>query len=271
MVVLRRDGGGNWLDSDWTGPFPQASPEAPFSYTLFGATVWAGPQSAFWTDQDLVPKLKAAKAKWPPDPYFEWGRSAVKELSEQAVEFTLPDSPITGLKLVKTYRITGPGHVTMAITATNTRDRVVERDLWPDVHIDPRATVRVPLADKEPLRFTPINGDNPPAMIREGDHAVWPGEAAGGAEWSAKAFVHAARQQIFCSRDDDRLTMSGSLDDIKSVHPEHAPVEIYRSGGSRPRLEAEMHGALRALKPGESMQFTLSFELSESPTTRPAK
>jgi hypothetical protein len=271
MVLLRSDAGANWLDSDttqWNGSYPQPGIDAPFSYSLFGAVVWAGPQSAFWSDQDLDAKRKAQKAVWPPDPFAEWGRCAVEQKDDHDVSLRLPGSPISGLQMTKRYVITGQRQLTMEVTATNARDREVLRDLWPDIHIDPIAEVEVPARGEKPLRVARLSGpEMPQAFARNAEAVTSPGVTAGPTVWSAKAFIHAACQRVLCRRGNECLLLAGSLDDPARLHPEHAAVELYRQGGEHPRLEVEMHGRSLKLAPGESMHFRVTFYLDAQPTS----
>ena len=267
LVLLRTEKGKNWLDSNpaaWGALHPQPALESPFSYSLFGAVVWAGPQSAFWTDQDLDPGRKARKAIWPPDPFNEWGRASVQKKSETEVLLRVPASPVTGLQMTKIYRISKTGELTLEIIATNTRPRLVRWDLWPDIHVDPHATVYVPLAPDRPLRVEFPSGDKKEgAIARDGAQVISPGVSAGGKEWSTKAFIHTSQQKATCVRDGKSLVLEGSLTDANRVHPEQAAVEIYRLGGDQPRLEVEMHSAYCSLQPDESLSFTLTFRLEE--------
>jgi len=274
LVLLRTERGDNWLDSDsaeWS--IHRASPtlDTPFSYSLFGATVWAGPQSAFWADQELGPTLKNTKAMWPPDPFLEWGHCAVRRKSASEVELALPPSPVSGLQLTKTYCITGPGELVMEVVATNTRSRTIHRDLWPDVHIDPTADVRVPVANEHAIRLSLQNGANPTPLTIHNGYAVWSGQPPGGGAWSAKAFLSAARQESICERRGEQLRINGSLFSPADVHPEQASVELFRIAADRPRLEVEMHSACRDVPPGGMLVFTMTFTIAGCRDSRVAK
>ena len=81
VVVLKKAGGENLLDVDeklLKPPYPAPSLDLPFR-PWNGRIVWVGPQSGFWSQQDLKPDLKKQKAVWPPDPFNEAGRFEVVE------------------------------------------------------------------------------------------------------------------------------------------------------------------------------------------------
>ena len=68
VVLLKTAGGENLLDSDprlWKPPFPPPAIDTPFK-PWNGRIVWVGPQTGFWSQQDLKPDRKKARAGWPP-------------------------------------------------------------------------------------------------------------------------------------------------------------------------------------------------------------
>ena len=267
LVVLRTDTGKNWIDSspaEWLAAHPEPTRNAPYPDRLRGVVVWAGPQSAFWADQELDAQRKAEKATWPPDPFGEWGHYKVQRQGDDVLVLDGPASPITGLRMTKVYKVSGPGELTMEVTATNMRDREVNWDLWPNARVDPAATAYVPLGPQDTMRVTfPNRLKREGTAVREASQVVSPGVIAGGNDWESKLFIQTTQQMIRLVRDGKQLVLRGSLSETKALHPEHTAVEIYRSGGSQPILEAEMHGAYRTLKPGESMSFTLTLQLRD--------
>ena len=58
VVLLKTAGGENLLDSDprlWKPPFPPPAIDTPFK-PWNGRIVWVGPQTGFWSQQDLKPE-----------------------------------------------------------------------------------------------------------------------------------------------------------------------------------------------------------------------
>ena len=86
VVLLKTAAGENLLDSDpkhWKPPYPPPTIETPFR-PWNGRIVWVGPQTGFWSQQDVRPDLKKQKAGWPPDPFNETGRFDVVERTSHA-------------------------------------------------------------------------------------------------------------------------------------------------------------------------------------------
>ncbi|HYN02212.1 MAG TPA: DUF4380 domain-containing protein, partial [Vicinamibacteria bacterium] len=121
VVLLRAAGGENLLDSDpklWKPPYPQPALGTPFR-PWNGRIVWVGPQTGFWSQQDLRPDRKRARAGWPPDPFNETGRFDVVERTATLLKLKGATSPVTGLAFEHEYEITGERTVRMKTTATN--------------------------------------------------------------------------------------------------------------------------------------------------------
>src|SRR3989442_7663077 len=79
IVELRADGGETMLDSDprfWKEPFAAPDLRTPFE-PWNGHTYWVGPQTAWWTQQEMDADRRKARATWPPDPFHETARYEV--------------------------------------------------------------------------------------------------------------------------------------------------------------------------------------------------
>src|SRR5512136_856864 len=81
VVMLGRPGGPNVLNVDpalLDGQARRRPVSVRYRFKPWnGHTVWCGPQSAFWSDQDEHPRRRDKRAVWPPDPYGEVGWFAV--------------------------------------------------------------------------------------------------------------------------------------------------------------------------------------------------
>src|SRR5262245_44623391 len=96
IVELRVGGGENLIDADprcLPGPFPPAALDTPFA-PWNGHTYWVGPQPAWWTQQDLDPARRSARATWPPDPFHETARYKVLDVSPTRIRLESPMSPV---------------------------------------------------------------------------------------------------------------------------------------------------------------------------------
>ena len=268
VVSLARKGGENVLDADpshWPPPYP-----APGLATDFrpwnGRIVWVGPQSAFWSQQDLRPDLRAARAPWPPDPFNETGRFEVVERTKERLRLRGDASPVTGLALEHEIAITGARTVRMSTVATNARREPVSWDLWPNTRVRPSGFPYVPVASAAAVRVEGPKAGEPdaapyPHEVRDGWVALPPGAEPRPPQkrlW-AKAFVRPAQGLIACFLPRQLLLVRAALGE---VHEEQAPVELYRAAGAGSDvLELEMHGPYRTLAPGAAMSFEQTFEL----------
>ena len=155
VVELRTAGGENLLDADprlWREPFPPAELRTPFA-PWNGHTYWVGPQSAWWTQQDLDPERRAAKATWPPDPFHQTARYEVRESSATRALLESPRSPITGFKRRLEVELVGARRVRIRVTAMNVRTTGVAWSLYSNTRVRPDgwAYVRLaPEADRRP-------------------------------------------------------------------------------------------------------------------------
>jgi hypothetical protein len=272
VVSLKTAGGENVLDSDpkrWKPPYPRPQLGTPFE-PWNGRIVWVGPQTGFWSQQDLRPELKKAKAGWPPDPFNETSRFEVVEKTPTLLKVKGATSPVTGLAFEHEYEITGERTVRMKTTATNGRETPVSWDLWPNTRVRPEGT---PYVDLDPLQMLRMDGPRPD----DGDAGAYPSEVRGG--WLtlppgrkpesgrkklwAKAFVRPARGLIACFVGQQLLLIRAPVVPTAKLHGDQAFIELYRGAGKGVDtiLELEMHGPYETLAPGARMSFEQTFEL----------
>jgi hypothetical protein len=266
VVVFRAGNGPNVLDAHWKEPFPPPSLDTRFE-PWNGHVVWAGPQSAWWTRQDLLPERKLKKAVWPPDPFNELARYEVLEKTVARVRMRAPASPVTGLELEQEIELLGEGTARLRVVATNRRDAPVAWDLWPNTRVQPSGTPYVPLEPGAPLRIDDAadgaTGPYPHSII-DGWLSFEPGHhpASGFTELRAKAFVRPARGLIAFFLGRQVLLKRAPMVPLERLHAEQAFIELYRGAGrGGDILELEMHGAYETLAPGASMRFEETWEL----------
>jgi hypothetical protein len=281
VVLLKAAGAENLLDSDpkrWKPPYPHPALETPFQ-PWNGRIVWVGPQTAFWSQQDLRPELKQAKALWPPDPFNETGRFDVVEKTPTLLRLLGPASPVTGLAFEHEYEITGERTVRMKTTATNRRETPVSWDLWPNTRVRPEGSPYVPLDPMQMLRMEGPRRDDDeaggyPSEMRAGWLTLPPGRKpeAGRKRLWAKAYVRPAKGLIAYFLGRQLLLIRAPIVPRGKLHGEQAFIEIYRGAGKGADtiLELEMHGPHETLAPGTSMSFEQTFEILdyEGPPTQ---
>ena len=201
VVLLKTAGGENLLDSDprlWKPPFPPPALDTPFK-PWNGRVVWVGPQTGFWSQQDLKADRKKQRAGWPPDPFNETGRFDVVERTATLLRLEGATSPVTGLAFEHEYEITGERTVRMKTTATNGRTTPVSWDLWPNTRV---RTEGFPYVLTDPLQMLRMDGPRPddaevgayPSEVRGGWLTLPPGRKpeSGRKKLWAKAYVRPA-------------------------------------------------------------------------------
>jgi uncharacterized protein DUF4380 len=274
IVELRTAGGENLLDADprfWVEPVPPADLRTPFA-SWNGHTYWVGPQSAWWTQQDVDPERRKAKATWPPDPFHETARYVVRASSSSHVRLESPPSPITGLSRQLEADLVGPRQVRIRVTATNIRATPVAWSVYSNTRVRPDGWAYVRLAPDGVKRI-----DGPPAGSATYPHRVLrgvfvspPGAPPTPAKTArtADAFLQPLDSQIAYFRGHLLLVKRTQRFSETRLHPEETLVEIYRSsgGGSDPELlELEMHGPYETLPPGQAMSFEETWDVLEYP------
>jgi hypothetical protein len=272
VVSLRPASGENLLDSDpryWQAPFPKPALDTPFA-PWNGRIVWVGPQTAFWSQQDLRPDLRAAKAVWPPDPFNEAGRFEVVERTPTRLRLKGATSPVTGLALEHEYEITGERTVRMKVTATNGRSMSVSWDLWPNTRVRPTGYVYVPLGPEPPrveggreakVGTYPHHVEGGWVSIRPGLRPTAPQEKL----WT-KLFLRPGRGLIAYFYRRHLLLIRAAVVPNEHLHPEQAFIELYKGAATDAAediLELEMHGPYEALAPGASMSLEQTLELMD--------
>jgi len=275
IVELRVEGGDNLLDSDprsWQEPFPPADLRTPFE-PWNGHTYWVGPQSEWWTQQDMDPERRSAKATWPPDPFHETARYQVRERSRSRARLESPPSPITGLRRKLEVELVGARRVRIRVTATNGRPTPVAWSFYSNTRVRPDGWAYVRLAPDGIKRIDgPRDGSPYPHRVVRGFFVSPPGVKPGPAETplTADAFLRPVEARIAYFRGHQLfLKRTETFSEVR-LHPEETPVEIYRSsGGGRDAalLELELHGPYEKLPPGQAMSFEETWDILDYPGT----
>ena len=76
---------------------------------------------------------------WPPDPYLIYGDFKIKEQTDSYIKMVGPESPISGVQLVKEVTVLDDGRVSFKVTAKNIRDKDVSWDLWSNTRVNGHA------------------------------------------------------------------------------------------------------------------------------------
>jgi len=269
IVELRPAGGENLLDAGprfWKEPFPPADLRTPFE-PWNGHTYWVGPQSAWWTQQDLDPERRRAKAPWPPDPFHETARYEVRELSRSKARLECPFSPITGLRRRLEVELVGGRRVRIRMSATNGRTTPVALSIYSNTRVRPDGWAYVRLASDGIKRIdSPRDTPAYPHRIVRGFFVSPPGlkPARADVPMTADVFLRPAEPQIAYFRGRQLFLKRTDRFSETRLHPEETLVELYRSSGDgadAELLELEMHGPYETLPPGQTISFEETWEI----------
>ena len=274
IVEVRTAGGENLLDANprfWKEPFPPADLHTPFE-AWNGHTYWVGPQSAWWTQQDVDADRRRRKATWPPDPFHETARYEVRESSRSRARLESPPSPITGLRRQLEAELVGDRRVRIRVTGTNVRTTPVAWSFYSNTRARPDGWAYVRLA---PDGIKRIDGPRDASAVYlhrvvRGFFVSPPGEkpASAGTSRTADAFLNPAEPRIAYFRDHQLLLKRTESFPEARLHPEETRVELYRSSGDGADgelLELEMHGPYETLAPGQTMSFEETWEVRDYP------
>lgn len=108
LVHFSTPGGKNLLKSNpelWTeseNKRPEVNAFADWK-TYNGHINWVGPQSEWWSHQDLNLKRKKDQSNWPPDPYLIYGIYQIISHSDSMLVLASPESPVSSIQFIKTY------------------------------------------------------------------------------------------------------------------------------------------------------------------------
>jgi len=222
-----------------------------------GHDVWLGPQSGWWSDQHVNPARRDAKAVWPPDPYLAFAQTRVVARTPDRLVLEGVDSPVTGVRLLKSFAFDPADPATLEVTALarNIREHPVARDLWFNTRTSAATRVYVPVAHARDVRIDAVEDQAPAWHVVDGVFAFLP--ADGAVTRRGKAFLQPsagwmagfAQGQVFVIRFDHRPRAA--------IHPDQGQVELYLDHGADVAaglLEMEVHAPFRTLAPGEAMQ-----------------
>ncbi len=267
MVFLGREEGVNLLKSDtalWSEPESERiipNPAAGMK-PYFGHIIWPGPQSGWWSHQELNQERKAANAPWPPDPYLIYSPYEIIEHTATSVVLEGPPSPVSGIKLTKKYSLSDSS-LEIEVSMTNTSSGPVSWDIWSNARFEGDTRFFVPDGEKGFLRITGEENERSgrlDALFIDGAFTFISAPPGPGQNRRyGKAFLHPEKGSIVAVRDECLLVMSFETVEKDKIHPDHGFVEIYKmisKSGRSDLLELEHHSAFKTLQPGES--FTVA-------------
>lgn len=266
MVYLSPVGSENFLLSDsllWNEPQSERivpEPNSPFK-PYNGFITWVGPQSGWWKQQNLLPEKRERGDMWPPDPYLIYSNFKVVEHTNHLLVMEGPESPVSGIKLVKRYELIGSS-ISIEVSATNIRNEAVAWDLWSNARFGAFTLFRVPV--EEPGLVKIKSEENSKFEIvqhqfEDGNFSFLPEYPSNEKKNRiSKAFIYPAKGEMMVSKGAWNLTINFDLVPLEAIHPEQGMVEVYNCVSfNKPSciLELEHHSAYKTLRTGEQMSL----------------
>jgi hypothetical protein len=256
-----------WAEPESERPVPDAVGLSRKDYQ--GHVVWLGPQSRWWTEQDLNPAKRAAASLWPPDPWLIHGRYEVVERTAGSIVLRGPDSPISGIRLTKSVRILPDDRIEVAVTAENIRQAPVTWGLWSNTRLPGTCQAYATYCDKtwNALR---LEYTGQPRTVRIMPYCVANNVFSFSVDriLSDRQFGYVAKASlkpegerlVIAAFTPDTLFLKNAAVTADAVSPGHAPIEIFQQlpADKQPGsglLELEFHGPQRTLQTGETMTF----------------
>jgi hypothetical protein len=228
-----------------------------------GHEIWVGPQSEWWTHQKANPKRATEKAIWPPDPYLILAKNTVMEQSAERVVIKSPESPITGVQIIKAYGLIPErkNSIKLQVRATNIRAENIAWDIWFNTRVFSDTQVYVPVANTADVRQKNMEDEiNAPLVtsLSEGilslDILPLP---AGKKSRKGKLMIQPSQGWMAAFRDKQVFIIQFPLQLQSAIHPEQGQVELYNEYNPNNLqdglLEMEVHATYKTLAPKEHM------------------
>jgi hypothetical protein len=234
-----------------------------------GHTVWLGPQTAWWAQQNVDPSLAYSGAQWPPDPYLAFGRYSILASTDSSVILQSPASPFSGVQMTKEIVITGPNKIRFTATIRNIRQEPVSWDLWMNTRLDAKARVYVPVAGIGNIkRVSAGQGSSSQALsyTRQDGYLTFIPQLPGPDKKNrfTKLYLQPEAPWIAAFTKNHLFIKRFKAHPEESIHPEQALVELYNCMSMNPSenvLELEHHGPYKELQPGGEISETEEWKI----------
>jgi hypothetical protein len=278
IVSLEKGGSGNLFKSD-SSLWDDKDIPALNAYSDFkaynGHTIWVGPQSEWWTKQNINTDRRDSAAPWPPDPYMAYGEYTTLRSDKNCISLESPESPISGINVTKEIAINDDETVYLNTAFTNIIDKPISWDIWYNTRIDGYSKVFVPVTSDKDIRVVPVLNaisQEMPYEIKDGffSYKACVPEVAF-KERRSKTYIYPNRPWIAAFIGNNLLVIRFEHHDRKSIHPEQALVEIFNlteHNSADALLEMEYHSSYKTIKPGEIMNAWEVWKVYENTDTK---
>lgn len=229
----------------------------------FGHEIWFGPQSGWWSIQDLIESRRKNNAPWPPDPFVTLADNRILSQSLHKIEMQSPVSPVSGLLVEKTFALVAddPRQIDLLVKATNSRKTDVAWDVWFNTRSFPQTRIYAPVDLSVAVRTTQWDSpENAPVNyeINQGLLSlILENPPEDKKQLKGKVFFQPSEGWFAGFNKQQLLIVQFPLEPVSRIHPEQGQLEFYMEYSPTNEqlgiLEMEVHSAYRKLKPGESM------------------
>lgn len=239
------------------GTVNAASNHVPYN----GHEIWVGPQSQWWSHQEVNPARAAEKADWPPDPYLSLAKNSTHHKSDREMVLDSPVSPVTGLQMRKRFALNRekPNSMELHVSASNRRNTTVAWDIWFNTRTHANALVYVPVKQASDIRMQKLVPGPLANTLAEGIFSLDmlpPGQT----RREGKILLQPSHGWIAGFHGEQALIIRFQHQPVSAIHPEHGQVELYNAyqpaNPSRDLLEMEVHAPYVRLAPGQTMHAT---------------
>lgn len=235
-------------------PAPKVSSSSD-NIGYLGHINWIGPQAEWWLHQTENLERRQQKAVWPPDAHTVLASATLNAISGNAVNMTLPASPVTGLRLDKSYVLHDDGSLQLDVTATNTRQASVAWDIWFNTRLNANSVLYVPVAGAQNVRIDTF-GETPFKQALVVDEGLLTIDLTVADRLKGKAFVQPSKGWMAAFTADQLFVIEFTLQPQAAIHPAQGQLEFYLDYSAKSAdagvLEMELHSPYTYLEPGES-------------------
>ena len=260
---------------------PQVNSESD-NIGYLGHEMWVGPQSQWWLHQKVNPQRAAEKAVWPPDPYLILAKNSVLEQSPEKVVLKSPESPVSGVQMIKAYALLSErkNSLKLQVRVTNVRKENVAWDIWFNTRVPSNVLVYVPVANGTDVQQSNMeDAVNAPLVYTLSDGILslnMTVPPAGKISRKGKLFIQPSQGWMASFRDKQVFIVQFPHQPKSAIHPEQGQIEIYNeydpSNLEKGLLEMEVHAPYKQLAPKEFMIAEETWTILEykGPATRKA-
>lgn len=263
-----------------TQPMPTVSATAD-DIGYLGHDVWVGPQQEWWMHQDANPVRRDAKANWPPDPYLAFATTKIVDQAPSRLVLEGVDSPVSGVRLHKTYQLSTERDDTVEVhaAARNIRDTDIAWDLWFNTRLPSSSRVYLPVSDLADVRVESFTDTAIGPLLPRIERGLFsldsPPFSEGMTARRGKVFAQPAAGWMAAFADKQLFVIRFPHHARELIHPAQGQIELYlddQADAGKGLLEMEVHAPYRTLKPDEEMQAMESWTVLPygGPDTREA-